>query len=135
MNRKFMMIIFLLGLGCMCSCSSSGIPLHLQERMSQTSVFGNSCREQNVQFPEVAKADSLADSAQSYKSAGKNEEAFRLFDRAVILYRLALANFDLEESRQELERGQAALREALLQLSIYEEIHDELKKQRGGTDD
>lgn len=113
------------------SCGSAGNPLFLQERIDQSTFFKQSCQEQNVTSSYVARADSLHRLSQSYLARDKTAEAFPLLDRAVILYRLALIEQELLTSDQELKENEIALREALIQLSDYEQIRDELKKERG----
>lgn len=112
---------------CLLSSCGSGYKLLAQERASAASALKASCENEKVQEIEVTIADSLYEVAVELRAKGKHREAFSRLDFAVILYQLALAKSTLEETIEENQELETALKVAQSKLATYEQILQELK--------
>ena len=78
-------------------------------------------------FPEVAKADSLYDTATRFKAKNRQREAYHYFDYSMILYRLALVKKELVLTAERTKELEATLNAANTKIQTYEKAINDLK--------
>jgi chromosome segregation ATPase len=105
-------------------------PLLSEQMLSDLSSLREECRTSGLTFTEVAKADSLFDTATKLKARGHQREAYHFYDYAMILYRLALVKKELVLSAERTKELEATLNAATSKLQTYEKTLNELKAER-----
>jgi len=84
------------------------------------------CEQNNIQGPEITKADSLYSMAVSLIQNGRNDEGYSKMDLAVFNYRLALSRLDLNQTQKRYDEMQKRLNDDQNHLSAYKQMLQEM---------
>jgi hypothetical protein len=101
--------------------------------LSQTSdteagTLKNYCEQNNLQAPEITRADSLYACANILLRDRRNDEGYSKTDLAVFYYRLALSKRELAQSQKRHEEMQKRLSESQSRLADYKQMLKEMKE-------
>jgi hypothetical protein len=101
--------------------------------LSQTSdteagTLKSYCEQNNLQAPEITKADSLFACANILLKERRNDEGYSKTDLAVFYYRLALSKRELNQSQKRYEEMQTRLSEDQGRLASYKQMLKEMKE-------
>ncbi len=121
------MVIMLgiLGIGC-----GSNYPLLNTTKFSEAAELRNYCSQQKITSAYALKADSLLTVSEAYQSDGKQQDAYWSAQLAQTLYRLAIADTQLEESRLKEKKMEKTLWTAKEQLRSYKKVLNGLEDMR-----
>ena len=100
--------------------------------LSQTSVneagtLKSYCEQNNLQSPEIAKADSLYAYANGQLQKGWGEEGYTKMDLAVLYYRIALSKREMSLTQKRYEEAERQLSDDENELATYKEVLREMK--------
>ncbi len=126
-------VFFFLSLIILAACSATKT---LEERelatnRYQAGVLKRSCVEQNISNALTTEADSLYLVGTEFERTFRPEKAIAAMDRAIVIYSLALAQRDMDESQQRHHNQVESLEMAKKQLEFTKRMLDEMK---GGTE-
>ncbi len=110
-----------------CSAAKSLEERELASNRYQAGVLKKSCSEQNIQNALTHEADSLYVVATEYERTKRPEKAINALDRAVVIYSLALAQRDLDESKKRHESQIESLEMTKKQLEYAQRLLEEVK--------
>ena len=107
--------------------------------LSQTSdteagTLKNYCEQNNLQAPEITKADSLYACAATLLQNGRNDEGYSKTDLAVFYYRLALSKQELKLTQKRYDEMQKRLNEDINHLAAYKQVLKEMKEKGGNNE-
>lgn len=121
--------------GCAClsmvvmSCGSS-LPLVVKSTEHQAGFLKKYCTDHKVKSVGTQTADSLYTAAVNQLLSGDAAQAYGLFDLAVMHYRLAILQKELETKKSNLIVIKSALEKEKKELGAYQQVLDELKEMR-----
>jgi len=95
--------------------------------LSEATELKGVCGQQNLDAATVKIADSLYEAGDTFIKKGKNEAAYKLLDRAIIHYRIALTNGAIAKKEKEVAVQEEALSKTRDDVSAYQQVLKELK--------
>jgi hypothetical protein len=101
--------------------------------LSQTSdteagTLKSYCEQNNLQAPEITRADSLYACATTLLQDRRNDEGYSKIDLAVFYYRLALSKRELAQSQKRYDEMEKRLSESQSHLADYKQMLKEMKE-------
>jgi hypothetical protein len=109
-----------------CSCGSNSALLE-GTRDNKVDLLKDYCKAKNMQYPETAAADSLMNNLQIQPGS---QQMFLARERAMVLYRISIMKFEMEQSNKELDSLRSAINADKEQLEKYSAIMEQLKEMR-----
>jgi hypothetical protein len=125
-----MFTLTVIAVGMLFVFCGSNYPLLRNAESSKAEQLRKYCAERNLTSRSVQDANSLVEKADSLAEAGSEEESYWAHYQAVVLYRTALAEADLEENRTLIAQLEEELAQTRQQLKTYEEVLNELDQTR-----
>jgi len=89
------------------------------------------CEQNNLQAPEITKAESLYARANILLQNGRNDEGYSKMDLAVFYYRVALSKRELKQTQKRYDEMQKRLNEDQKNLAAYNQVLKEMKEKEG----
>ncbi|MBN2189419.1 MAG: hypothetical protein JW699_08185 [Chitinispirillaceae bacterium] len=114
-------------LSLLLSCVSSYRTLS-QTSDTEAGTLKSYCEQNNLQAPEITRADSLYARANILLGERRNDEGYSKTDLAVFYYRLALSKRELDQTRKRQEEMQKRLSEGQSRLATYKQMLKEMKE-------
>lgn len=111
-------------------CCISSYRMLSKTSATEAGTLKNYCEQNNIQAPEITKGDSLFASANVQLQQGKTNDGYRELNLAVLYYRVALSNQELNQSQKRYDEATKQLNEDEFQLSTYQEVLNGLKDLR-----
>ena len=107
---------------------ASGYRTLSQTSVNEAGTLKNYCEQNNLQSPEITRADSLYAYANIQLQKGWEDEGFRKIDLAVLYYRTALSKRELNQVQKRYEETEKQLNDDENQLAIYQDVLKEMTK-------
>jgi|GEM_PF-2404190 hypothetical protein len=111
-------------------CCLSSYRMLSKTSATEAGTLKSYCEQNNIRAPEVTKGDSLFASANVQLQKGKTNDGYRELDLAVLYYRVALSNQELNQSQKRFDEATKQLNEDESELSTYQEVYQGLKDLR-----
>lgn len=108
------------------SCAAK-FPFIASETLSEATELKVLCGQQKLTGTEVAIADSLYKKGSALEEKGKDATAFKLLDRAVVYYRIALTKSVIAKKEKRIAKEEQALSRTREDVSAYQQVLKELK--------
>jgi hypothetical protein len=95
---------------------------------TEAGTLKNFCEQNNLQAPEITKADSLFARATNLLQEGRNDEGYSKMDLAVFYYRVALCKRELKAGQKRYDEMQQRLAEDRNHLAAYQQMLKGMKE-------
>ena len=129
--HKTLLILVSIFILAACSAAKSLEERELATNRYQAGVLKRSCKEQEIANSLTHRADSLYIVATDFERSFRPEKAINALDHAIVIYSLALAQRDLDESKARHQKQVESLEMTKQQLEYSRRLLEELK---GGTE-
>ena len=111
------------------SCMSQYFALY-KKAYVETLELKEYCRQKELNEKTVIRADSLYTAASKLNQAGKDKEGYLAMELAVIHYRLAISNNELNKSEKRNKELEMALMKAQDKLDTYKKVLSEIESMK-----
>ncbi len=125
--RNIIIIVVSILILAACSAAKTLEERELATNRYQAGVLKRSCSEQSITNALTHEADSLYVVASEFERSFRPEKAILALDRAIVIYSLALAQRDLDESQKRHQNQVESLEMTKKQLEYSRRMLDEIK--------